>query len=113
MNSNELAAQALAALEAKADADLASLRARSEDVKSRLEQGMLNLRSRGEESAFPDASADAASGNGSAQGDLSWGFDPGMEVGGDEFGAAPPPEVLSFKDELDVATDDDGIPLGD
>ncbi|MBV8601651.1 MAG: hypothetical protein JO359_08840 [Candidatus Eremiobacteraeota bacterium] len=111
MTSSEMAAQALAELESKAEADIAALRARSDEIKSRLEEGMLNLRSRGDEPAPGPASVEPL-GEGASD-DLSWGFDPGMEVGSDEFGAAPPPEVLSFKDELDVATDDDGIPLGD
>jgi len=73
-----------------------------------LEQGLLNLRSQGDQGAAPVASADTSS----PEGDLSWGFDPGSEIGADEFASAPP-EALTFKDELDVATDDDGIPLGD
>ena len=132
----DLAAQALADLEAKAESQIAAIRAKATEARTRLEQGMLNLESRAVETpAAEDAHA-------AVPPDLAWEFDPNLEGGADEFGATPP-DSLSFGDEvvkpdgvtqapkdsfadepidqfgsefggeLHIATDDDGIPLGD
>jgi hypothetical protein len=122
MSSQDQAAQALADLESKVEASLAAVRARAAEAKSKLEQGMLNLSSRSELSPIAAEAADAA--------ELNWDMDSDVATNGvstePSFAEAPPPEPafddfslsapeppLSFKDELDVATDEDGIPLGD
>ena len=115
MSTDDQAAQALADLEGKVEASLAAVRARAAEAKSKLEHGMLNLQSRSELSPAAAESAEAA--------DLNWDLEsepaieaepPPVEVAAfDDFSLAAPEPPLSFKDELDVATDEDGIPLGD
>ena len=48
MTPDEIAAQALAELESKSEAHLAAVRAHAAAAKSRLEQGLLNLRTQAE-----------------------------------------------------------------
>jgi hypothetical protein len=114
MGNDDQAAQALADLERKVEASLAAVRARAAEAKSKLERGVLNLQSHAELSAVAAESAAAA--------DLNWDLEPDAApeapppVEGqpfDDFSLAAPEPPLSFKDELDVATDEDGIPLGD
>lgn len=111
MTTQELAAQALADLESKIDAGLAAVRARSAEAKTKLEHGVLNLQNRAELSRVAAAAQDAA--------DLNWDLESeaAAEAAGepslDGLQSAAPEPPVSFKDELDVATDEDGIPLGD
>ncbi len=114
MSSDDEVTKALADLESKVEASLAAVRARSAEAKSKLEHGMLNLQSRSELSPLAAESAEAA--------DLNWDLEsepaaetepPPPEPAFDDFSLAAPEPPLSFKDELDVATDEDGIPLGD
>jgi hypothetical protein len=122
MSSQDQAAQALADLESKVEASLEAVRSRAAEAKSKLDHGLLNLRSRSELSPIAAEASDAA--------ELNWDMDSndsaGVITAEPSFAEAPPPEPafddfslsapeppLSFKDELDVATDEDGIPLGD
>jgi hypothetical protein len=114
MSTDDQAAQALADLENKVEESLAAVRARSAEAKSKLEGGMMNLQSRSELSSVAAESAEAA--------DLNWDLEsetvteeapPAEAAPFDDFSLAAPEPPLSFKDELDVATDEDGIPLGD
>jgi len=115
MSTEDQAAQALADLEMKVEASLAAVRARAAEAKSKLESGMLNLQSHSELSPVAAEAAGAA--------ELNWDLEaeaspapPLYEEAPpplDDFSLAAPEPPLSFKDELDVATDEDGIPLGD
>ncbi|MGH7660327.1 MAG: hypothetical protein ACRENA_05325 [Vulcanimicrobiaceae bacterium] len=116
MSAQDRAAELLADLEAKAQSNLDAVRSRAAEIKSRLDSGMLNLQSQGSQGV---ASAD------DVPADLNWDLE--TEAAAETSGAreAPPAEELedfritapepatSFKDELDVATDELGIPLGD
>ncbi|MBV8723186.1 MAG: hypothetical protein JO277_13630 [Candidatus Eremiobacteraeota bacterium] len=111
MSSQELASQALADLESKINAGLTAVRTRSAEAKSKLEHGVLNLQNRSELSPVAAEAQDAA-------GDLNWDLETeaaaeSAEPAMDDFQSAAPEPLVSFKDELDVATDEDGIPLGD
>lgn len=122
MSPQDQAAQALAELESKVEAGLAAVRERSAEAKSKLESGMLNLQSRAELSPIAAEAVGAA-----AEADLNWDLEsdglgsvdtvteeaPPPEPAFDDFSLSAPEPPLSFKDELDVATDEDGIPLGD
>ncbi|HEY1728774.1 MAG TPA: hypothetical protein VGG22_10400 [Candidatus Baltobacteraceae bacterium] len=114
MSTEDQAAQALADLESKVEASVAAVRARAAEAKSKLERGVLNLQSHSETSAVAAEAADGA--------ELNWDLEessaeaPPLEEAPpplDDFSLAAPEPPLSFKDELDVATDEDGIPLGD
>lgn len=115
MSTEDQAAKALADLESKVEASVAAVRARAAEAKSKLEHGVLNLQSRAELSSVAAESGEAA--------DLNWDLEseavpeaaPALaeEPAFDDFSLAAPEPPLSFKDELDVATDEDGIPLGD
>jgi hypothetical protein len=115
MSTEDQAAQALADLESKVEASIAAVRERSAEAKSKLERGVLNLQSHSELSAVAAEAADGA--------ELNWDLEdeplavaPPLEEAPpplDDFSLAAPEPPLSFKDELDVATDEDGIPLGD
>jgi hypothetical protein len=116
MSAQDRAAELLAELDAKAQKNVADVRARAADIKSRLESGMLNLNSQD--------GVQAVTSSDDVPPDLNWDLE--TEAAAE---AAPPPEeaaaeledfritapepVESFKDELDVATDELGIPLGD
>jgi hypothetical protein len=102
-----LAAQALADIEAKAEAHLASIRANAAAAKDRLEQGVLNLRTQAETTA-PVEQHNVLS-------DEGWEFDLNTEAS-----AKPEPldatmtPIEEFKEEPlfdGIATDADGIPL--
>jgi len=114
MSAEEQAAQALADLESKVEASLTAVRARSAEAKSKLEHGMLNLQAHSELTSVAAEAVEAA--------DLNWDLEseasaealpPAQEASVDDFSLAAPEPPVSFKDELDVATDEDGIPLGD
>ena len=114
MSADDQAAQALADLENKVEASVAAVRARSAEAKSKLERGMLNLQAHSELSSVAAESVAAS--------DLNWDLEAEASVEAppieeapplDDFSLAAPEPPLSFKDELDVATDEDGIPLGD
>ena len=112
MSAQDPAAQALAELESKIDAGLAAVRARAAEAKSKLEHGVLNLQNRAELSPIAAEASEAS--------ELNWDLEteaaaemasePAFE---DDFSAAAPEPPASFKDELDVAVDEEGIPLGD
>lgn len=118
MSAQDRAAELLADLEGKADDSIAALRAKAADVKSRLEAGMLNLQSAGTNSVAShsdpavdlnwDLEAEAAAPEPQAQ----EAIEPEPPPLDDIRFTAPEP-ASSFKDELDVATDELGIPLGD
>jgi hypothetical protein len=115
MSAEDQAAQALADLEKKVEASLAAVRARSAEAKSKLEHGVLNLQTHSELSAVAAEAMGAADLNWDLEADAS-GEAPPLEEAPppiDDFSLAAPEPPLSFKDELDVATDEDGIPLGD
>ena len=116
MSVDDRAAELLADLETKADAAIAAVREKAQNVKSRLESGVMNLQSQG--SAVPASLGDEA------VPELNWDLE--AEAAAETPPEAPPPlesdedfritapePVASFKDELDVATDELGIPLGD
>ena len=115
MSSQDRAAELLADLDSKAEKNLADIRARAADIKSRLESGMLNLNS--QDGAQAVASSD------DVPADLNWDLEteaaaeaaPPAEAAAEleDFRITAPHPVESFKDELDVATDELGIPLGD
>lgn len=116
MSAQDRAAELLAELEAKAESNLADIRARAADIKSRLDSGMLNLHS--QDGAQVVASPDDAAA------ELNWDLEteaaaetaePAAESAAEleDFRITAPHPVESFKDELDVATDELGIPLGD
>jgi hypothetical protein len=119
MSSQDQAAQALADLESKVEAGLAAVRARAAEAKSKLERGVLNLRTHAELSPVAAEAAGAADLNwdlesdGSPSAEPSFAESPPPEPAFDDFSLSAPEPPLSFKDELDVATDEDGIPLGD
>lgn len=116
MGAQDRAAELLAELEAKAQSNIADIRARAADIKSRLDSGMLNLQSE-------DSGAQAASPD-DVPADLNWDLEteaaaesapqaPPDDLPGEDFRITAPAPATSFKDELDVATDELGIPLGD
>lgn len=115
MSSNDPASQALADLENKVEESLAAVRARSAEAKSKLEHGMLNLQSHSELSSLAEEASNAADLNWDLEAEASAETLPPLEAAPplDDFSLAAPEPPLSFKDELDVATDEDGIPLGD
>jgi hypothetical protein len=115
MSAQDQAAQALADLESKVEAGIAAVRARSAEAKSKLEHGMLNLQSRSELSHVAAEAVEAADLNWDLEGEAAASDMPDVpaEPALDDFSSAAPEPPLSFKDELDVATDEDGIPLGD
>jgi hypothetical protein len=112
MSAQDHATQALADLESKIEAGLAAVRARSADAKSKLEHGVLNMQNSAELTPIAAEASDVAS-------ELNWDLETEAaaeavaEPSLDGFATAAPEPPLSFKDELDVATDEDGIPLGD
>jgi hypothetical protein len=103
VNPEEMAAQALADLEAKAQTHLASIRANAAAAKERLEQGVLNLRTQAEAAAPVEVS--------SLLSDEGWGFDLTPEPSAAEEPAAMDYDPATFAQELGIATDEDGIPL--
>ena len=114
MSAEDIAAQALADLEGKLNAGIAAVRTRSAEAKSKLEHGVLNLRNHAELSPVAAEASEAA--------ELNWDLESeaaaeaateGAEGSTGEFLAAAPEPPASFKDELDVAVDEEGIPLGD
>ena len=117
MSADDRAAELLADLDSKADAAIAAVREKAQDVKSRLESGVMNLQSQG--SAVPMSHVDET------VPELNWDLEaeaaaetppeaPAPPLESDEdFRITAPEPVASFKDELDVATDELGIPLGD
>lgn len=121
MSAQDRAAELLAQIEAKADESINSLRERAASVREKLEQGMLNL-----QSTAPQSSASAPT-TGHPEAELNWDLE--TEANAESQASAEPvaaeepplddirftaPEpAQSFKDELDVATDEFGIPLGD
>jgi hypothetical protein len=119
MSSQDQVAQALADLESKVEASLAAVRSRAAEAKSKLDHGLLNLRSHAELSPVAAEAAEAAELNwdmdsdGAASAEPSFAEAPPPEPAFDDFSLSAPEPPLSFKDELDVATDEDGIPLGD
>ena len=122
MSPQDQAAQALADLESKVEASLAAVRSRAAEAKSKLDHGMLNLRSRSELSSVAAEATEASELNWDLESDggasalsaePSFAESPPPEPAFDDFSLSAPEPPLSFKDELDVATDEDGIPLGD
>jgi hypothetical protein len=114
MSAEDQAAQALADLESKVEASLAAVRARAAEAKTKLERGVLNLQTHSELSAVAAEAVGAADLNWDLEADASGEAPPIEEAPPlDDFSLAAPEPPLSFKDELDVATDEDGIPLGD
>jgi hypothetical protein len=113
MSTDQMATELLERLDAKAEADLEEIRRRGADLKSRLEQGLLNVRPDSAPAAMLDTGTDTVD---APPPDLSWEFEPELDASGPDFRQMPA-ESLSFdgefKEELDVATDSDGIPLGD
>ena len=115
MSAHDPAAQALADLESKIDAGLAAVRARSAEAKSKLEHGVLNLQNRAELSPVAAEASEAAAP------ELSWDLETeaaaeavsGEDAPIEDFTSLAPEPPASFKDELDVAVDEEGIPLGD
>ncbi len=116
MSAQDRLAELLAELDAKAESSLAAIRARAAEIKSRLESGMLNLQA---------ADAQPAASSGDVPADLNWDLEAeaAAETNApassdtaeplEDFRITAPEPVESFKDELDVATDELGIPLGD
>jgi hypothetical protein len=114
MSAQDRAAELLAELDEKAQNNLADVRSRAAEIKSRLDSGMLNLQSQGAQAAAPsedvpaelnwDLETEAAAENGSVG---------APEEPLEDFRITAPEPATSFKDELDVATDELGIPLGD
>ncbi|MGA3038014.1 MAG: hypothetical protein ABSE64_11100 [Vulcanimicrobiaceae bacterium] len=115
MSAEDQAAQALADLESKVEASLAAVRARSAEAKSKLERGVLNLQTHSELSSVAAEAVGAADLNWDLEAADASGEAPPIEEAPplDDFSLSAPEPPLSFKDELDVATDEDGIPLGD
>ena len=115
MSVDDRAAELLADLETKADAAIAAVREKAQNVKSRLESGVMNLQSQG--SAVPASLGDEA------VPELNWDLEAEAAAetppeaapleSDEDFRITAPEPVASFKDELDVATDELGIPLGD
>jgi hypothetical protein len=114
MSAQELAAQTLAELQAKADEHLAALRERAADAKEKLKLGLLNVQSKATASELISEAPPPA--------DLNWDLEteaaaestPASEASLEEdFRTIAPEPPPSFSDELDVATDELGIPLGD
>ena len=91
MDPEDLAAKALAEIEAKAAAHIASLRAAAAASKDRLEQGVLNLQSQAEPAAPVESTALT---------DEGWEFDLGTEAGASEDPAALAPDT-----ETDAASE--------
>ena len=115
MSADNLAQQLLADIAAKAEAGQATVRRKATDAKTRLEQGMLNLQAQTVERAnteFNEPTDEMAWDLEAADSPAETGDGAILASSFDDFSAAPEPPV-SFKDELDVATDDDGIPLGE
>lgn len=114
MSAQDMAAQMLADLESKVEAGLSAVRTRSAEAKAKLEHGVLNLQNSTELTPLAAEAQNVA-------GDLSWDLETEAAAESavpadpllDDFPSAAPEPPLSFKDELDVATDEDGIPLGD
>jgi hypothetical protein len=116
MSAQDQAAELVAQLDAKAQSNLEAIRARAAEIKSRLESGMLNLQSQDAQTAVSSDEVPA---------ELNWDLE--TEAAAESVEAPPaasgesledfritaPEPVKSFKDELDVATDELGIPLGD
>jgi len=115
MSAQDRAAELLADLEGRANDAIEAIRARSTEIKSRLEEGMLNLQAQGSSAPVVHAAEPIA--------DLDWDLDAAAaatpaqpeveEMPGEDFRITAPAPVSSFQDELDVATDELGIPLGD
>ena len=119
MSPQDAAAQALAELESKIDAGLKAVRSRSAEAKSKLEHGVLNLQNRAELSPVAVEASDAAA---MESADLNWDLETeaaaeavsfGEAAPLDDFASLAPEPPASFKDELDVAVDEEGIPLGE
>ena len=116
MSAQDRAAELLADLDAKAQKNVADIRARAADIKSRLDSGMLNLNAQdGTQAVGPSDDMPP---------DLNWDLEteaaaetaaPPAEAAAEleDFRITAPEPVESFNDELDVATDELGIPLGD
>ena len=123
MSAQDRASELLAQIEAKADESINAIRERAAALREQLEQGMLNLQSSGPQQS---AASPAQSG---AEADLNWDLEAEANAehqapvepalaeepppSDDDLRFTAPEPAQSFKDELDVATDEFGIPLGD
>lgn len=103
MTPDEIAAQALADLEAKSESDLAAVRDRAAEAKARLERGLREIKAQAQPSESVEEIEPLPEVEIEPQSQVVWDFDPSLEANADEL----------VHDDLDVATDDDGIPLAD
>ena len=94
MNPDEIAAQALADLEAKSESDLAAVRDLAAEAKGRLERGLREVRAQAEPGEPVEIEEEEAVET-EPQAQVVWEFDPSLEA------------------SADALVDDDGIPPAD
>lgn len=122
MSAQDRASELLAHIEAKAEESIAAIRERAAAVREQLEAGMLNLQPAG------PAQSGSASSQSAPEAELNWDLEAEANAEAqadaapaivadepplDDIRYTAPEPAQSFKDELDVATDEFGIPLGD
>src|SRR5579875_2531498 len=112
MSAEDRASELLAELERKAEAGIAAVRERTQQIKAKLEDGVLNLQSSGPQPGVVhhdpvvdlnwDLETEAAAESQPEAASLASEQEPPLE----DFRITAPEPASSFKDELDVATDE-------